>query len=150
MIKNLSLTFSIFKQQKQPMKWKKIFIAEVLAELSTLDNTERETVRDAIVKARINQSKFRSDLLRSDRNKCLFTNVTEKKLLIAGHIKPWRESTNIERTDINNGILLTPTFDKLFDRFLISFDGNGALLYSPNIKKEVWNELFPTFEKIKK
>ena len=51
-------------------------------------------------------------------------------MLIASHIKPWKDSSNTERLDINNGILLTPTFDKLFDKFLITFNDNGTIRWS--------------------
>lgn len=91
---------------------------------------EIETIREAITKIRIGQSQFRNQLLLSNRNSCLFTGITDSKLLVASHIKPWRDSNNIERLDIENGILLTPTFDKLFDKFLITFDENGHLIWS--------------------
>ncbi|RED44390.1 HNH endonuclease [Winogradskyella eximia] len=93
---------------------------------------ERETIMEAITKIRVGQSQFRSDLLNSDLNTCIFTDINDPKLLIASHIKPWKESTNIERRDFHNGLLLTPTFDKLFDRFLITFDETGNLLWTSN------------------
>jgi putative restriction endonuclease len=48
--------------------------------------------------------------------------------LIASHIKPWAKSNNSERLDGNNGLLLAPHADKLFDRGWISFQDNGDIL----------------------
>jgi hypothetical protein len=93
---------------------------------------ERETIKEAITKIRIGQSQFRNDILNSDSNTCIFTDINDPKLLIASHIKPWKESSNVERRDLHNGLLLTPTFDKLFDRFLITFDETGTLIWTSN------------------
>ncbi len=51
-------------------------------------------------------------------------------LLIASHIKPWVDSTPEERTDVNNGLLLCPNHDKLFDKGYISFDDEGKIIIS--------------------
>lgn len=91
---------------------------------------ERETIKEAITKIRIGQSQFRQNLIDSDRNLCVFTSITDPKLLIASHIKAWKDSTNNERRNIHNGLLLTPTFDKLFDRHLITFHENGTVRWS--------------------
>lgn len=45
--------------------------------------------------------------------------------------KPWRDSTNEERLNGENGFLLTPTMDHLFDRGSISFEDSGTLITSP-------------------
>jgi hypothetical protein len=122
---------------------------ELLDTLSDLQEKDINTFRNLLIKARLGQSKFRNDLLNSNKNTCIFTGVREQKLLIAGHIKPWSTSLDPEKIDINNGILLTPTFDKLFDKFLISFDTQGKVMYSSEIENDVWNSLFPTFENVK-
>lgn len=97
-----------------------------------INNSEVETIREAITKIRIGQSQFRNDLLNSNRNNCFITGISNPDLLIASHIKPWKDSNNKERLDPNNGILLTPTFDKLFDKFLITFNENGNIIWSQN------------------
>ena len=51
--------------------------------------------------------------------------------LVASHCKPWRDSNNEERIDGENGLLLTPTIDHLFDRGFIGFEDNGMLILSP-------------------
>ena len=45
--------------------------------------------------------------------------------------KPWRDSTNEERLNGENGLLLTPTIDHLFDKGFISFEDKGDLIVSP-------------------
>jgi len=97
-----------------------------------INNDQIETIREAITKIRIGQSQFRNDLLNSERNNCFVTGISNPDLLIASHIKPWKDSNNQERLDPNNGILLTPTFDKLFDKFLITFNENGNIIWSHN------------------
>ena len=59
------------------------------------------------------------------------TKVDRMEHLRASHLKPWRDSTNSERLDGENGLLLTPTIDHLLDRGFISFEDSGMLLVSP-------------------
>ena len=60
------------------------------------------------------------------------------RFLRASHIKPWAAcNTATERTDGNNGLLLTPTADLLFDRGWISFENSGRLLVSKDLPQEV-------------
>ncbi|MFE8599811.1 HNH endonuclease [Archangium violaceum] len=89
-----------------------------------------ETERDAIVKARLGQGVFRENVAKVEKA-CRITGVSIPIFLIASHIKPWRHSSNQERLDGNNGLLLTPSIDFLFDRGFISFEDNGDLLLSP-------------------
>ena len=111
---------------------------------------ERETIREAIVRIRIGQSQFRNDLFRLSNKSCLFTEITNDNLLIASHIKPWKDSTGSERLDNNNGLLLSPTFDKLFDRFLITFNDKGELMWSKNrLSEEDINRLKKSIAKRK-
>jgi hypothetical protein len=63
--------------------------------------------------------------------RCRITGVTNSIHLRASHCKPWRDSTNEERLNGENGLLLTPTIDHLFDRGFISFEDSGALIVSP-------------------
>ena len=63
--------------------------------------------------------------------KCRITGVENPVHLIASHCKPWRDSTNEERLDGENGLLLTPSIDHLFDRGFIGFEDNGKLIISP-------------------
>jgi hypothetical protein len=51
--------------------------------------------------------------------------------LLASHCKPWRDPTNDERLNGENGLLLTPRIDHLFDRGFVGFEANGKLIISP-------------------
>jgi len=51
--------------------------------------------------------------------------------LVASHCKPWRDSSNGERLNGENGLLLTPSIDHLFDRDFIGFEDSGRLIISP-------------------
>lgn len=98
---------------------------------STLPVTEKEQ----LVKSRRGQGLFRSRLEQIE-HACRVTGVSNKALLIASHIKPWSESDNAERLDGNNGLLLSPHIDKLFDRGWITFTNSGDLLCAePSIEQ---------------
>ena len=56
-------------------------------------------------------------------------------MLVASHIKPWRSSTNMERLDPNNGLLLLANLDKAFDRGFISFEDNGQIIISTQLER---------------
>jgi predicted restriction endonuclease len=56
------------------------------------------------------------------------------QLLVASHIKPWRDSNKQERLDQYNGLLLLPNLDKAFDLFYISFDKKGEILISDTVE----------------
>ncbi|MEK7482380.1 MAG: HNH endonuclease signature motif containing protein [Patescibacteria group bacterium] len=88
-------------------------------------------------KSRIGQSYFRSNLF-SEMKRCPITGIDDKRLLIASHIKPWVHSNNEERINVKNGILLSPLFDKLFDRGigLITFTLDKKILISSKLSKE--------------
>src|SRR6266566_1939876 len=74
-----------------------------------------QTERTALVQARRGQGLFR-DNVRSIEHACRITRVARMEHLIASHIQPWRDSSNEQRLDGENGLLLTPTVDHLFDK----------------------------------
>lgn len=81
------------------------------------------------------QSMFKDSLVKL-WGKCSVTGCEEISVLRASHIKPWAISTPKEKIDQMNGLLLTPNYDALFDRFLISFDEKGRILVSDILSKE--------------
>ena len=101
----------------------------------------QETERSAIVKSRIGQGLFRKELIKKYNSSCVITGINEKKLLIASHVKPWAVCSNEERLSVENGLLLSPTFDKLFDCGLISFADSGRILISSQLSAEVVSKL---------
>jgi hypothetical protein len=102
------------------------------------DSSLSETERKNLVKSRIGQGIFRQRLL-SHWKQCAVTGFGDTALLIASHIKPWRDSNNADRLDGFNGLLLTPNLDKAFDSGLITFETDGHIVISP---------LFKDFEKL--
>lgn len=94
-----------------------------------------ETERKELISARVGQGKFRRDLLKL-RGCCYVTGIYDHRLLRASHIKPWRDSTNQERLDPHNGLLLSPLYDHLFDQGLISFTDNGKMLISESLPSD--------------
>ena len=88
------------------------------------------TDREAIIRARRGQGLFKQRVMEIEQG-CRITGVTNPVHLIGSHCKPWRDCTNEERLDGENGLLLTPSIDHLFDRGFIGFEGNGTLIISP-------------------
>jgi hypothetical protein len=89
-----------------------------------------DTERTAIIRARNGQGLFK-ERVRKLESRCRVTGVDNPAHLIASHCKPWRDSTNEERLNGENGLLLTPSIDHLFDRGFISFEDQGTLIISP-------------------
>jgi hypothetical protein len=96
----------------------------------TNDSSIRETERQALIRARNGQGLFR-DRVSKIETKCRVTGVENPVHLVASDCKPWRDSTNEERLNGDNGLLLTPSIDHLFDRGFIGFEDNGKLIISP-------------------
>lgn len=98
--------------------------------ISSIENDSLEgQEKEMLVKARINQGVFRSNLIKK-YGCCAMCKITNPKLLIASHIKPWSVSDRHEKLDIHNGLLLCPNHDRLFDGGLISFDDDGKIMIS--------------------
>ena len=106
------------------------------------DKSIKPTEREELIKSRRGQGEFRTQLMLKYNNQCIMTEITVTKTLIASHIKPWAVCSNSERLDVNNGLLLSATYDKLFDCGLITFDKKGKLKVSDFINdknKELLN-----------
>lgn len=104
------------------------------------------TVKEQLVMARRGQGKFRENVAKFE-HRCRITGVSDDRFLTASHIKPWRSSTNQERLDGENGLLLSPNVDHLFDRGFISFQDTGILLVSPAVDRDTVHRLgIPTEE----
>jgi len=102
-----------------------------------LQNTSlKETEKTQLSKSRRGQGIFRANLEKIERQ-CRVTHLEAKKYLIASHIKPWKDSSNYERLDGNNGLLLSPHIDKLFDKGYISFDDNGDMIVSIKLDQKI-------------
>jgi putative restriction endonuclease len=91
-------------------------------------------------KSRRGQGRFRKNVL-SVEPRCRLTGVGDPELLVASHVKPWIDCSDEERIDGANGLMLTPTVDRLFDRGLISFSDEGELLVSARVSSTVLLQL---------
>jgi hypothetical protein len=89
-----------------------------------------------LVMARRGQGVFRANL-RLIETRCRVTGLTIVDHLRASHIKPWRVSTDTEKLDGNNGLLLSPHIDHLFDAGYISFTDDGQLICSARLSANV-------------
>ena len=96
-----------------------------------ISNTEKEM----IIKSRIGQGIFRDRIIQKYEH-CIITGINDNRLLLASHIKPWRSASNYERLSSENGLLLSPLYDKLFDIGLITFDDNMKILISNKLSCE--------------
>ena len=92
-----------------------------------------ETEKRRLVNARLGQGGFRQALDEIWENCCALTGCDIRAALRASHIKPWRSSSNQERLDPDNGLLLVANADALFDRGLISFANDGSIIIASNV-----------------
>lgn len=104
------------------------------AELAVLPAGIIGTEVERLVRQRVGQNKFRDAMLDYWGGACAVTGVAIPEVLRASHAKPWAEcESDAERLDVFNGFLLSANLDALFDRFLISFDNQGALVIAPTL-----------------
>ena len=94
------------------------------------------TERECLQAARVGQGPFRDALLIYWEGTCPVAGVDHATLLRASHIKAWSDSTDLERIEPFNGILLCAHIDALFDRHLITFEDDGLMRISPLISGE--------------
>lgn len=104
-----------------------------------------ETVEDKLEKiqlyrARVGQGEYRKNLLALCPF-CPITLISDDRLLIASHIKPWVASNDTEKIDPLNGFMLTPTFDRLFDRGFLSFTDDKKTILSPFLSNMTYSKI---------
>ena len=73
----------------------------------------------------------RAVLPRQIERRCRITGADNPIHLVASHCKPWCDSSNEERLNGEDGLLLTPSIDHLFDCGFIGFEDSGRLVISP-------------------
>lgn len=82
-------------------------------------------------KSRPGQNKYKKGLVQ-EFGECPFSHIKDDRLLIASHIMPFASCNKAQQYDVDNGLLLSPLYDKLFDKGFITFDQQG------NLKKTIW------------
>lgn len=101
-----------------------------------VDGSIPDTQRVQLQKARVGQGLFRKRVMLL-QGACHVTGVSDPRLLIASHIKPWRASDNSERVNGYNGLLLSPHVDALFDDHLITFEDDGRMHVHESLSRDV-------------
>jgi len=103
---------------------------EALADREVFARTDiGPTDKQTLVNARRGQGLFRERVIQLE-GKCRVTGIDLVDHLRATYIKPWKDSTDHEKLDGNNGLLLAPHIDHLFDQGYISFTDVGDLITS--------------------
>lgn len=119
----------------QSLGFEPVFVGDkVLADIAEVQQSKGSdsTQVEQLVLARLGQGAFRASLLR-ERKQCFVTSYPDPQVLVASHIKPWSRSSDTERLNPKNGLLLIPTLDRVFDRGLISFEEDGSILISSSL-----------------
>ena len=96
----------------------------------------KEKDREVVAKARTGQGLYRSLLLKKWKNMSSISDYNNVAFMVASHIKPWKNCNNQECVDPENGLLLTPNYDFLFDQGYITFDDAGNVILSSKITEE--------------
>jgi putative restriction endonuclease len=116
---------------------------DVLSDLKEIKGEEKLR----IVKTRVNQSVFREIVLANYSTKCAITGIETPELLLASHIIPWSENEK-ERLNPENGICLSPLYDKAFDKGLITISDDYKIILSNDLKKNETKDFFVKHFKI--
>ena len=143
-VDNEKIFYWVFTKDSSLINEEKILLNTIEKITSTYLGAFSKTEIEAVVKQRVGQS-FLKDKVYNLRKECEITHIRNKKLLIASHIKPWSKSNDNERLDMDNILLLSPLYDKLFDKGFISFDNNGHIIVSKKLdewdKKIIFKEI---------
>jgi len=107
-----------------------------------VESPEKSEEIYAKVKTRgIAQSMFRDALLKTYERKCAFTELSFDSGLQAAHIIPWSRSSESERMDVRNGILLNSFHHSLFDRGIMTITGDYRIVfYDPEMREGPYSE----------
>jgi hypothetical protein len=125
-------------------KYRQFIDSSYVSLIADIETINRENIsvteKDKLIRARIGQGIFRKKLSKLWGG-CSVTGVSSIEFLVASHILPWRDSTNAERLNPYNGLLLQPNFDTFFDKGYISFADNGNIILSNRIDEKVFNKM---------
>ena len=112
-----------------------------LVDLGDIDMIPAGKYHDQVMKARVGQYFFRMTVLNTYENRCCVTGLNRMELLVASHIKPWKDSDErTERTNPMNGLCLNSLHDKAFDKGLITIDKDYKIIVSNKIMNAEMDE----------
>jgi hypothetical protein len=125
--------------QKSPrtLKLPKDADLDLVNDLKNECNTTKiqKTEQSQMILARLGQGRFREEVLAKWSGGCAVTGAKILDAIRASHIKPWKDCDSKSRLSAENGIPLVATLDALFDKGLITFEDDGAMLVSKKISK---------------
>jgi predicted restriction endonuclease len=111
------------------------------------EDVKKDEIEKSILKKRsyrIGAEKYRREVI-NYMPQCPFTKITDERLLIASHIKPYsiciKNNENDQALDYLNGLALSPTYDKLFDQGYITFTDKGELVCGTQLSSYTWEKL---------
>jgi HNH endonuclease len=113
-----------------------------IAEFSSLPIQEDAALGQMVERLswhRLNHSVFRNSVWKMWEGRCAVTGAHCNGVLVASHIKPWAHSTEQQRTEKHNGLLLSAGLDALFDRGLIGFTSDGHIIISQSLQQDTRN-----------
>ncbi len=83
----------------------------------------------------MSQNIFRQIVITNYFGKCTITGIDTPDLFLASHIIPWSKNEE-ERLNPENGICLSPLYDRAYDQDYISINEKYEILLSSEIKKK--------------
>ncbi|MDQ6812315.1 MAG: HNH endonuclease [Bacteroidota bacterium] len=93
------------------------------------------------VKTRVNQNIFRQIVIANYSGKCAVSGIDIPDLLVASHIIPWSRNEE-ERLNPENGICLSPLYDRAYDKGYIAINEKYEVLLSTYLKKKSKEEYY--------
>lgn len=106
------------------------------------DLPELDTERIILAAARVGQHVFALNVLNNCGRRCVFCGLNPstfgaKRMLLAGHIKPWKDSSPAERLDPQNGLAACPSHDVAFDTGLLTVSMELKIQIAPSLADAV-------------
>lgn len=114
--------------------------AEILYDTKNLSGETK--IRE--VKTRVNQNFFRQVVLVNYSGKCAISGIDIPDLLVASHIIPWSMNEE-ERLNPENGICLSPLYDRAFDKGFIGINDKFEIIVSASLKKKEKENYYPQY-----
>ena len=104
-----------------------------------------ETERIVLAAARVGQHVFAVQVLANCGGQCVFCGLRPaafgaRRMLLAGHIKPWKDSTPSERLDLRNGLAACPAHDVAFDTGMLTVNGGLRIHLARPLAQAVQND----------
>jgi putative restriction endonuclease len=118
--------FALLGQNElQTSALERAFKAQIAQRVSEGVFSEKQTEQIILAAARVGQHVFALNVLSNCGQRCVFCGLNPstfgaKRMLVAGHIKPWKDSAPSERLDPRNGLAACPSHDVAFDTGLLT------------------------------